>query len=121
MNRVSTPPWRMEILDQSANRVVGKGGHGGGPEPETAPEPTGHVVFSPSLPGVKTARRVDPALPGIEAEHDFTEGDTVESDFGGGDECSGTWRRVKKWEGEKSKSCRPSESKSIGNSLAFPQ
>ncbi len=71
------PPLEDKVLNQSADRVVGKGSNDGGAEPEAAPESPGDVVLPASLPGGELAGGMDAPLARIEAKHDFSEGDAV--------------------------------------------
>ena len=71
-----------EILDEMADLVVHEGGDDGGLVAEAFPQAAGRVVFAAAFPDGEVAGGADPAFAGIEAEHDFAEGDLVEGAFG---------------------------------------
>ena len=66
-----------EILEQTADFVVGKGGGDGGLQPEAAAQAAGDVVFAAAFPDLELAGAADAAFAGVEAEHDFAEGEQV--------------------------------------------
>ena len=73
-----------EVLDQAADIVLGKSGDHRGALAEAAAEAAGDVVFAAAFPRRELARGADPAVAGIEAEHDFTQRDDVELAGSGG-------------------------------------
>ena len=85
-----------KILQQPADFVVGKGGGDGGFQAKAAPQAARDVVFAAAFPDLEFARATDAAFAGVEAEHDFAEGEHVV--FAGGrvtelEEC-GRWHGV---------------------------
>ncbi len=72
-----------EVFDEVADFVFGEGGDDGGFEAEAFAEATGDVVFAAAFPGAELAGGADAAFTGIEAEHDFAEGDVGVVAFGG--------------------------------------
>jgi len=66
-----------EVFDEAADGVVGERGGDGGAQAEAATEAAGDVVFAAALPDLELAGGVDAGVAGIEAEHDFAEGEAV--------------------------------------------
>ncbi len=71
-----------EVLDETADGIVGERGGHGGAQAEAAAQAAGHVVLAAALPHVEVARGVDAHLAGIEAKHDFAEADAVPAAVG---------------------------------------
>lgn len=67
-----------KVFDEAADFVFGEGGRDGGAEAEATAEASGDIVFAATLPGLELAGGSDATFTGIEAEHDFAEGDHVE-------------------------------------------
>lgn len=65
------------IFEETADFVVHEGGADGGAESEAPAEAAGDVVFAAAFPDAEPAGGADPALAGVESEHDFAEGDEV--------------------------------------------
>ena len=68
-----------EILHQTPDRIVGKGGDHRGTQTETATQTAGDIVFAAALPDVEFAGGVNSPLARIEPEHDFTEADFIKT------------------------------------------
>ncbi len=68
-----------QVVDQAADRVVGKRRDDGRAEPEAALEAAGDVVLPAPFPGAERARRLDPLLPRVEPEHYLAERDEIEA------------------------------------------
>ena len=69
-----------EVLEQSADLVVGECGYDSRPQPEAATQPACDVVLAAAFPDRELPRVPDPALARVEPEHDFAERDQVEGD-----------------------------------------
>ena len=54
---VSTPPCRIEVLEQPADLVVGEGGDDAGAQAEAAAQAAGDVVLAAALPGPEACAR----------------------------------------------------------------
>ncbi len=78
-----------EVFDEAADGVVGERGDDGCLEAEAAAESAGYVVLAAAFGGDELACGGDAVVAGIEAEHDFAEGDEVPLAFGGGAEGEG--------------------------------
>ena len=78
-----------EVFDEASYGVVDQGGGDGGAEIEAAAETAGDVVLAAALPDAEVARADDAAFAGIEAQHDFAEGEEVPAAVGGGAEREG--------------------------------
>jgi hypothetical protein len=70
-------PLKDKILHQTADVVVCERGAYGGLEAETAPEAASDVVFAAAFPHLELTSGTDAAFTGIEAEHDFAEGEEI--------------------------------------------
>src|SRR6185436_18776062 len=68
-----------EVLDEPPHGVVGEGRDDRRLEPEAAPQTARDVVLAAALPGLERARRRDPPVARVEAEHDLAERDEVEA------------------------------------------
>src|SRR5262249_30869825 len=55
-----------QILDETADIVVGEGGHNGGTPAEAAPQTTGDVVFTTAFPYSKGACRPNTTFAGVQ-------------------------------------------------------
>jgi hypothetical protein len=66
-----------KVLDQPANVIVSKRGADGGFESETATETASDIVFAAAFPGLEFSCGSNTTFTGVEAEHDFAEGDHV--------------------------------------------
>ena len=66
-----------ELLDETADGVVGERADERRAQAEAAPQAARHVVLAAALPDLEGARGRDPALAGIEAQHDLAEGHEV--------------------------------------------
>ena len=66
-----------EIFNKPAYGVVRECSNGGSSHSKAAPKPAHDIVFAAAFPCFKIARSMDAAIAGIEAEHDFTEGNCV--------------------------------------------
>ena len=75
-----------EVFDEAADGVVGERGGNGGAEAEATAQAAGHVVFAAAFPNLELARRVNPVVAGIEAQHDFAERKAIPAAGGIGDE-----------------------------------
>ena len=75
-----------EILDQAAHVVFREGGDDGGALAEATAQATSDVVFAAAFPSGELAGGANPAVTGIETEHDFTQRDDVELAGSGGAE-----------------------------------
>jgi hypothetical protein len=73
-----------EVLDEVPDLVVDEGGADGRFQAEAFAEAAGGVVLAAALPDLEFAGGADATLAGIEAEHDFTERELVESAVFGG-------------------------------------
>ena len=74
-----------EVFDEAADGVVSERGGDGGAQAEAATEAAGDVVLAAALPDLELAGGVDAGIAGIEAEHDFAEGERVPAAGGVGD------------------------------------
>ncbi len=81
-----------EVFDQAADGVVDERGGDGGAEIEAATEAAGDVVLAAAFPHAEGSRADDAAFAGIEAQHDFAEGEEIPAAVGGRAEGEG-WRR----------------------------
>ena len=68
-----------EVFDEAADGVVGERGGDGGAEAEAATEAACDVVLASAFPDLELAGGVYAGVAGIEAEHDFAEGEAVPS------------------------------------------
>jgi len=66
-----------EVFDKAPDGVVGECGDDAGAQTEAALEAAGDIVFPAAFPGLEGAGGCDAPNAGVEAEHDFTEGDEV--------------------------------------------
>jgi hypothetical protein len=62
-----------QILNQSANRIIGQDGHDPCPQAETTSQTAGDVVFAASFPRAKFPCRGNSNLARIETQHHFTQ------------------------------------------------
>jgi hypothetical protein len=80
-----------------ADLVVDEGGDDGGFQAEAFAEAAGGVVFAAAFPDLEVPRGADAALAGIEAKHDFAEGDLVKGAGGGGFDLEAhRWKKKKR-------------------------
>ena len=68
-----------EVVDQPADGVVGERRHDRGAKTEAALEAAGDVVLAAPLPRLERARRLDPPLARVEAQHHLAERDEIEA------------------------------------------
>lgn len=68
------------MLSQSADRIIGKNGHDGRAQTETAPQSTGDVILAASFPHAKFPRGRDSNIARIEAQHHFPQADQIPSE-----------------------------------------
>jgi hypothetical protein len=68
-----------QVFNEASDRVVGERGGNGCAQSETAPQRTRDVVFAAALPHLKTARGVDAAFAGIEAQHHLAQAHDVQT------------------------------------------
>lgn len=71
-----------EVLDEVADFVVYEGGDDGGFETEGFFQSARGIVFAAAFPCGEVAGGADSAFAGIEAEHDFAEGNLIKGAFG---------------------------------------
>jgi hypothetical protein len=72
-----------EIFEQAANVVVCEGCGDGGFQAKATPQASGHVIFSATFPYFKGASGADSTFSGIEAKHDFSQGNKIPAAFFG--------------------------------------
>src|SRR6266446_1282456 len=66
-----------QVLDKSADVIVGEGGDDRGALAEAAPQAARNVVLAAALPYVERARRADAPVSWIEPQHHLTQRDEV--------------------------------------------
>ena len=70
-----------QILNQAADRIVGKSRHDRRVETETSFQSASDIVFAAAFPHLERPRRVYPLIARIEPEHHFAEGNDVPFTF----------------------------------------
>src|SRR5450830_1660245 len=83
-----------QVLDESADLVVGKRRDDRAPQPECTPQPAGNVVLTTALAGSERPGSANPPLAGVETEHDLTERHDVIPALGGGTDGEGGHQRT---------------------------
>jgi hypothetical protein len=71
------PTLENEILHKATDFVIGKGTEKSGPKSKAAAESSRHIVFAASFPSTEGASGADPALAGIQTEHNFSHRDFI--------------------------------------------
>src|SRR5450830_1499664 len=83
-----------QVLDESADLVVGKRRDDRAPQPECTPQPAGDVVLTTALAGSERPGSSNPPLAGVEPEHDLTERHDVIPALGSGTDGEGGHQRT---------------------------
>ena len=71
-----------EVLQQTPHGVVDSRGNDAAAQSKATPESADDIVFSAAFPGPEVSRGMNPLIPGIKTNHDFTEGSRVPSTLG---------------------------------------
>ena len=66
-----------EVLHQMADFIVDKRGDHRSIQPETFSQSARHVIFAAAFPDLELTCGTNPAAPGIQAQHDFSQRDAV--------------------------------------------